>query len=109
MSRSIRSWPIILISIPRPLFAAKRIPEGNIHESNAISRGFTGLLAIAAIFLGGCRSQSPRFLHLEPDYRKTKLISKGKAWHRNAVIGIGPVKLADYLDQLCLSVRTRQQ
>ena len=69
------------------------------------SRGLPVILAIAAIFLGGCRSQSPRFYTLSP-IQEDQVISKRKNPVQNAVIGIGPVKLADYLDQSMLVSRT---
>jgi len=69
------------------------------------SRGLPVILAIAAIFLGGCRSQSPRFYTLSP-IQEDQVISKRKSLAQNAVIGIGPVKLADYLDQSMLVSRT---
>jgi uncharacterized lipoprotein YmbA len=68
-------------------------------------RGFLVILAIAAIFLGGCRSQSPRFYTLT-SIPEDQVISKRQSPSRNAVIGIGPVKLADYLDQSMLITRT---
>ena len=69
------------------------------------SRGLPVILAIAAIFLGGCRSQSPRFYTLSP-IQEDQVIPKRKSPVQNAVIGIGPVKLADYLDQSMLITRT---
>jgi uncharacterized lipoprotein YmbA len=69
------------------------------------SRGLPVILAIAAIFLGGCRSQTPRFYALSP-IQEDQAISKRKSQAQNAVIGIGPVKLADYLDQSMLVSRT---
>jgi len=70
------------------------------------SRGLPVILAIAAIFLGGCaRSQSPRFYALN-SIQEDQVISKRKSLAQNAVIGIGPVKLADYLDQSMLVTRT---
>jgi uncharacterized lipoprotein YmbA len=70
------------------------------------SRGLAVILAIFAIFLGGCsRSQSPRFYALSP-IQEDLVISKRESPARNAVIGIGPVKLADYLDQSELVTRT---
>ena len=69
------------------------------------SRGLVVILVIAAIFLGGCRSQSPRFYTLTP-MQEDQVISKSKGLAQNAVIGIGPVKLADYLDQSMLVTRT---
>ena len=69
------------------------------------SRGLPVILAITAIFLGGCRSQSPRFYALSP-IQEDQEISKRKSSTPNAVIGIGPVRLADYLDQSMLVTRT---
>jgi len=70
------------------------------------SRGLPVILAIVAIFLGGCsRSQTPRFYALSP-IPEDLVISKRKSPAQNAVIGIGPVKLADYLDQSELVTRT---
>ena len=69
------------------------------------SRGLPVILLIAAIFLGGCRSQSPRFYTLSP-IQEDQAAPKRKSPAQNAVIGIGPVKLADYLDQSMLVTRT---
>ncbi len=69
------------------------------------SRGLPVILAITAIFLGGCRSQTPRFYALSP-IQEDQVTSKRKSPVQNAVIGIGPVKLADYLDQSMLVSRT---
>ncbi|MGB8992834.1 MAG: PqiC family protein [Desulfobaccales bacterium] len=69
------------------------------------SRALPVILAIAAIFLGGCRSQTPRFYTLSP-LQEDQVISKRKSPVQNAVIGIGPVKLADYLDQSMIVTRT---
>jgi uncharacterized lipoprotein YmbA len=69
------------------------------------SHGLLVILAIAAIFLSGCRSQSPRFYALTP-IQEDQVTPKRKSPARNAVIGIGPVKLADYLDQSMLVTRT---
>ena len=69
------------------------------------SRGLLVILAIAAIFLGGCRSQTPRFYALKP-IQEDQVTPKRKSPAQNAVIGIGPVKLADYLDQSMLVTRT---
>ncbi len=69
------------------------------------SRTLAVILAIAALFLGGCRSQSPRFYTLSP-MQEDQVIPKRNSPARNAVIGIGPVKLADYLDQSMLVTRT---
>jgi uncharacterized lipoprotein YmbA len=69
------------------------------------SRALAVILVIAAIFLGGCRSQSPRFYSLIP-MQEDQVIPKRKSPAQNAVVGIGPVKLADYLDQSMLVTRT---
>ena len=69
------------------------------------SRAVSIILAIAAIFLSGCRSQSPRFYTLSP-IQEDQVASKSKSPAKNAVIGIGPVKLADYLDQSLIVTRT---
>lgn len=65
------------------------------------------ILALVAIFFGGClgRSQSPRFYALSP-IQEDQVVSKGHSPAQNAVIGIGPVKLADYLEQSRLVTRT---
>ncbi|MHB8067704.1 MAG: PqiC family protein [Desulfobaccales bacterium] len=65
------------------------------------------ILLILAIFAAGClgRSQSPRFYALS-SIQEDPAISKSKRPAQNAVIGIGPVKLADYLDQPELITRT---
>src|SRR5512146_3159503 len=68
------------------------------------ARALPVILMIAAI-IGGCRSQTPRFYALSP-IQEDQAISKRKSPAQNAVIGIGPVKLADYLDQSMLVTRT---
>jgi uncharacterized protein len=68
------------------------------------SCGFLIILALAAIFSGGCRSQTPRFYSLNPIPEEQAASKKSPT--RNAVIGIGPVKIADYLDQSMLISRT---
>lgn len=64
------------------------------------------ILALVAIFSVGCtRSQTPRFYTLtsmQPD----QVTSKRESPAQNAVIGIGPVTIADYLDQSDLVTRT---
>jgi uncharacterized lipoprotein YmbA len=69
------------------------------------SRTLPVILAIVAIFLGGCRSQSPRFYTLSP-IQEGQVTSTRKSPAQNAVVGIGPVKLADYLDQSMIVTRT---
>ena len=69
------------------------------------SRALAVILVIAAIFLGGCRSQSPRFYSLSP-MQEDQVIPQRKSPAQNAVVGIGPVKLADYLDQSMIVTRT---
>ena len=63
------------------------------------------ILVIVVILLSGCqRSPTPRYYALSPmqDY----VVSKRSSPVHNAIIGIGPVKLADYLDQSRLVNRT---
>ena len=71
------------------------------------SRYLPAILALAAILCGGCmvRSQTPRFYTLTP-MQPGEVISKSASPAQNAVIGIGPVKMADYLDQTDLVTRT---
>jgi hypothetical protein len=69
------------------------------------SRGLPVILAIAALFFAGCRSQSPRFYTLNP-IQEDQMISRSKSPTQSAIIGIGPVKLADYLDQSLIVTRT---
>jgi uncharacterized lipoprotein YmbA len=70
------------------------------------SRGLAIILATVSIFLGGClgRSQTPRFYALSP-MQQDQVTPKRESSARNLVIGIGPVKLADYLDQSNLVTR----
>ncbi len=64
------------------------------------------ILTIAAIFSGGCtRSQTPRFYTLTPMSQDALSLKRGSP-ARNPVIGIGPVTIADYLDQSDLVSRT---
>jgi uncharacterized lipoprotein YmbA len=69
------------------------------------SRGFMVLLPLAALLLGGCvRSPEPKF------YTLTMVQDQYSARRSNpapkAVIGIGPVKIADYLDRSQIVTRT---
>ena len=66
------------------------------------------VLVMGLLFLDGClgRSQTPRFYTLSA-IPEAPAMSKGETTPaRNAVIGIGPIKLADYLDQSKLITRT---
>ena len=71
-----------------------------------VARFLPVILALVAIFSVGCtRSQTPRFYTLtsmQPD----QVTSKRESPAHNAVIGIGPVTIADYLDQSDLVTRT---
>jgi uncharacterized protein len=70
------------------------------------SRSLPVILAIAAVFLCGCtRSQTPRFYNLTP-MQPDEVTTKRESPAQNAVIGIGPVTMADYLDQSDLVTRT---
>lgn len=69
------------------------------------ARGLTVILALAAIFSGCSRSQTPRFYTLSP-IQEDQGISKRKSPAQKPVIGLGPVKLADYLDQSLIVTRT---
>ena len=69
------------------------------------SRHLLVILVIVVSFLGGCRrSQTPRFYALSPI--QEQVTYKRSSPVQNAIIGIGPVKLADYLDQPRLVNRT---
>ena len=71
------------------------------------SRWLLLTLAIVIFTFSGClgKSQSSRFYTLNPiSEGKAKVINDTPA--RDAIIGIGPIKLADYLDQSKLVTRT---
>jgi uncharacterized lipoprotein YmbA len=69
-------------------------------------RNLPVILAIVVIFFSGCsRSQTPRFYALN-SIQEGQIISKRQSPAQNAVIGIGPVKLADYLDESKIVTRT---
>ncbi len=73
--------------------------------SALFSRGLKVLLPLAAILLGGCvRSPEPKFYTLIPVQDQYSARRSNPAPH--AVIGIGPVKLADYLDRSQIVTRT---
>ncbi len=62
-------------------------------------------LLLAAIFLGGCvRSPEPKFYTLTPVQDQYSARRSNPA--PTAMIGIGPVKLADYLDRSQIVTRT---
>ena len=65
------------------------------------------VLVIGLFFLNGClgKSQSPRFYTLSP-LIEDKAMAKSDTPARNAIIGIGPIKLADYLDQSKIVTQT---
>jgi uncharacterized lipoprotein YmbA len=70
-----------------------------------LQRGLPVILAMLVIFLGGCaRSQTPRFYTLTP-LQSDEVVPKRESPAQNAVVGIGPVQLADYLDQSDLVTR----
>jgi uncharacterized protein len=70
------------------------------------ARSLPVILAIVAIFSVGCtRSQTPRFYTLT-SIQPGEVTSKRESPAQNAVIGIGPVTMADYLDQSNLVART---
>jgi uncharacterized lipoprotein YmbA len=70
------------------------------------SRGLTVVLTSAVIFVSGClgRSPSPAFYALTPV--QDQIFSRRSSPVHHAVIGIGPVKLADYLDESQIVTRT---
>jgi uncharacterized protein len=70
-------------------------------------RRLTVILVMGLFFLGGClgRSQAPRFYTLSP-LTENKAMAKSDTPARDTRIGIGPIKLADYLDQSRLVTRT---
>jgi uncharacterized protein len=73
--------------------------------SAIVSHGLRVLLILAAIFLGGCvRSPEPKFYALTPAQDQYRARRSNPA--PNAVIGIGPVKVADYLDRSQIVTRT---
>ena len=71
------------------------------------SRWLLLTLAIVIFTLNGClgKSQSPRFYALNPMSENEAKV-KNDTPARDAIIGIGPIKLADYLDQSKLVTRT---
>jgi uncharacterized protein len=69
------------------------------------SRGLAVILGFMVIFGSGCsRSPAPRFYTLNPI--QDQVVSRRSSAGQNAVVGIGPVKMADYLDQAQIVSRT---
>jgi uncharacterized protein len=70
------------------------------------SHSLTFVLISAAMLCGGClgRSPSPTFYALTPV--QDQYISRKSSPVKNAVVGIGPLKLADYLDESLIVTRT---
>lgn len=62
-------------------------------------RGLMVVLTSVAIFFGGCLSRSPSPSFYALTSIQDQVFSRRSSPVQNAVIGIGPVKLADYLDE----------
>ena len=75
-------------------------------RADLISRSLTVLFIIVAISLSGClgRSPSPTFYALTPV--QDQYVYRRSSPVKNAVIGIGPVKMAEYLDDSLIVTRT---
>ncbi len=75
-------------------------------QENPLTRRLAALLALGALAMGGClgRSETPRFYSLSPMAESLPSTSRSNPGPP-AVIGIGPVKLADYLDDSRLITR----
>jgi uncharacterized protein len=70
------------------------------------SRSLLCLVTIVVIVFCGCvRSPAPRFYALS-SIQEGQDLSSGRSPVKDAVIGIGPVKLADYLNQSQIVTRT---
>jgi uncharacterized protein len=71
------------------------------------SRGLAVILALAALFLSGClgRSQTPRFYALSP-MQEGQALSTRQSPVQDALVGVGPVKLAEYLEASQIITRT---
>ena len=80
MSRSIRQLTNYLDQHPEALIRGKGKPnlEGNNMRVAPFSRGLPVILALAAIFLGGCQESIAAFLHLEPDTGRPGDLQAGK-------------------------------
>jgi len=73
-----------------------------------LSRSLRVILPLAAILFAGCvRSPEPKFYTLTPV--QDQFIGRRSTPAQNAVIGIGPVKLADYLDKPQIVTRTSDE
>lgn len=70
------------------------------------SRGLTVVLIIVVLLSSGClgRSPNPQFYALTPV--QDQFVSRRSSPVHNAVIGIGPVKMAEYLDESLIVTRT---
>jgi uncharacterized lipoprotein YmbA len=70
-------------------------------------RSLTVILAIGALLSGGClgRSPAPRFYALHP-LPEDQAASTRTGPARHVVVGIGPLKVADYLDESQIVTRT---
>ena len=64
----------------------------------------TVVLIAMALLGGGCKSPSPTFYALTPV--QDQYVSRKSSPVKNAVIGLGPVKLAEYLDESLIVTRT---
>lgn len=71
------------------------------------TRSLPVILALVALFICGCmgRSPAPRFYALSP-LQDDQGMTRRKSPAKDAVIGIGPVRLADYLDDAKIITRT---
>ena len=70
-----------------------------------LSRSLRVILPLVAILLAGCvRSPEPKYYTLTPV--QDQFIGRRSTPAQKAVIGIGPVKLADYLDKPQIVTRT---
>lgn len=76
-------------------------------RAQPLTRSLPVLLALAALLAGGClgRTPAPRFYALSP-MQEEEGFSRRKSPTPHAVIGIGPVRLADYLDNSRIVTRT---
>jgi hypothetical protein len=74
-------------------------------QLKTFSRELSFILMLLFFFPGGCsRSPLPKFYTLNPI--QDQVISRRSSAGQNAVIGIGPVRMADYLDRSQIVTRT---